>query len=60
MLTTERFDILILKQIVNMGDTIAKQLILRGYGTEASVVLLEARIPYDWLMVVVLLCYLLG
>ncbi len=37
MLTTARFDVLILKQIINMGDTIAKQLIRRGYGTEASV-----------------------
>ncbi len=43
MLTTERFDILILKQIVTMGDTIAKQLILRGYGTEASAVMVVGR-----------------
>ncbi len=60
MLTTERFDVLILKQIVNMGDTIAKQLIIRGYGTEASVMLLESRISHDWLVVVVRLCCLLG
>ncbi len=36
MLTTARFDVLILKQMINMGDTIAKQLTRRGYGTEAS------------------------